>query len=382
MRKLDPEKSNVLRRLAVRRQQAKLRQKEKRHLKNLIASTTKDHRRELRKSIKKKAKWADIDAPPHIDLFEHRTEVCEFIKKVRDHIRADIPVRIGFHNCEAIKLSGLLYIISQIHRLRFTFGVNKLTGTYPKNEKIERLLSSTGVYELLRVKTRDLNLRPSNITRYIRFKSDQSPNSQQIPQLKNEILGTSLKMPDAIGKLIFRALSEAMINVNHHAYKTKHVDHSSWDGRWWMVASISGRYRTFNLAFYDSGVGIPKTLPRKYPIERIRSALSLLPGVNPDDGQMIRAAMQLGRSSTEESNRGKGLMDLARLIDATKSGAMTIHSRRGSYTYSPDTDGYKNTDGFVEGTLIEWQLPLSIALPSLPKEILDEIECESANFDS
>lgn len=92
--------------------------------------------------------------------------------------------------------------------------------------------------------------------------------------------------------------------------------------------------------------------------------------------------MQLGRSSTEESNRGKGLMDLARLIDATKSGAMTIHSRRGSYTYSPDTDGYKNTDGFVEGTLIEWQLPLSIALPSLPKEILDEIECESANFDS
>lgn len=154
------------------------------------------------------------------------------------------------------------------------------------------------------------------------------------------------------------------------------------DGGWWMVASISGKYRTFNLAFYDVGAGIPKTLPRKYTLEKIRSALMLIPGINPDDGQMIQAAMELGRSSTLESNRGKGLLDLARLIESTQSGSMTIHSRLGTYTYQPHSDTYKNSNGFVEGTLIEWQLPLSTALAALPKEILYEIEQESSDFNS
>lgn len=144
-----------------------------------------------------------------------------------------------------------------------------------------------------------------------------------------------------------------------------------------MVASLSSRTRLFTLAFYDAGVGIPKTLPRKYTMEKIRGVLSLLPGMTPDDGQMIRAAMELGRTRTESTNRGLGLMDLTKLIDAAGAGAMHIHSRNGSYSYTPTKQVHSNSGGFVEGTLIEWQLPIDKALQNLPQELIDELSNEN-----
>jgi len=181
-------------------------------------------------------------------------------------------------------------------------------------------------------------------------------------------------MPTIIKKKVFRALSEAMTNVNHHAYKTKSNVFGKHLGRWWMVATLSNRTRLFTLVFYDAGVGIPKTLPRRYPIELIRGALSLLPMIKPDDGQMIHAAMELGRTRTAESNRGKGLIDLAKLIDTAAAGSMSIYSRNGSYAYTPTLETHKNHQGFIEGTLIEWQLPIDKAIENLPQEIIDEIE--------
>lgn len=235
MKKRDPTKNLILQTIAKSRQAARNSFHIKKKQKNILRSTTNDQRRIRRSLARANKKWLDIDAPTNIDLFEHRSEVCHFVKTITKNVRGKIPVRIGFHACSTIKLSGLLYIISHIHRLRLSFGPGKITGTYPTNEKVERLLASTGVYALLKVKPRNLSIRQSNITRYIKFKSDKTPNSHEIPSLRNELLGNSLQMPSAIGRLIFRALSEAMINVNHHAYKTKHIDNHEWNGRWWMV---------------------------------------------------------------------------------------------------------------------------------------------------
>jgi hypothetical protein len=264
-------------------------------------------------------------------------------------------------------------LLAQIHKLRLEFGNDHITGTYPDNPRIERLLADSGFYKLLQVKDRKNTIVRSKLTRFIKFKSDQKPNSSEIPNLRNELLGDDLQMPAVIARRIFRALSEAMTNVNHHAYKTKNITIQSTGGRWWVVANVSAKTRLFTLAFYDAGVGIPKTLPRKYPIEKIRGILSLLPGIQPDDGQMIRAAMELGRSRTDASNRGKGLMDLAKLIDTAGAGSMQIHSRNGSYTYSPGRESHANHIGFVEGTLIEWQLPIDKALECLPQELANEL---------
>lgn len=326
-----------------------------------------------RRKWKSSDPWTDIPVPTQLDLEKNHLETCEFIKAVRQLVRNGTRLRLLFNGSKSIKLSALVLLLAQIHKLRIEFGQNHITGSYPENPRIERLLSDSGFYKLLEVKSRKNNTIPSKFSRFIRFKTDQIPNSSEIPNLRNELLGDDLRMPVPIKRTIFRALSEAMTNVNHHAYKTKKSHVTLLNGRWWMVANISERTKLFTLAFYDAGAGIPKTLPRKYTIEKIRGVLSILPGIQPDDAQMIKAAMELGRTSTNETNRGKGLLDLAKLIDIAGIGEMHIYSRNGTYKYVPGSESHANQDGFVEGTLIEWQLPINIALENLPKEITDEL---------
>ena len=367
----------LLHALEIERFERRLQQKAKRLRKNRGISGKKSHAaaglRPKRKSWKSEDRWTDIFVPTDIDLAQHQQVTCDFIQTVRTKVRAGVRLRMLFDECKSIRMSAMVLLLAQIHKLRLEFGADHITGTYPSSARVERLLSDSGFYELLQVKSRKRSVSTSKLTRFIRFKSNQKPNSSDIPSLRNELLGDDLHMPGAIAKLIFRALSEAMTNVNHHAYKTKRVTVAALGGRWWMVANVSARTRLFTLAFYDAGVGIPKTLPRKYPLERIRGVLSLLPGIHPDDGQMIRAAMELGRTRTDLLNRGKGLMDLAKLIDSAGTGSMQIFSRNGSYTYTPGSATHANHAGFVEGTLIEWQLPIDTALERLSQELANEL---------
>lgn len=367
----------ILRSLEEKRFLRKLEQKAKKLEKNRRISNFQESHKKTYSPTRRKWKsndpWTDLRVPTNVDLEQNPLETCEFISEVRQLVRNGTRLRLLFNDTKSIKLSALVLLLAQIHKLRLEFGQNHITGSYPESPRIERLLSDSGFYKLLQVKSRKSNTTPSKLSRFIRFKTDQKPNSSEIPNLRIELLGDDLKMPYPIRKTIFRALSEAMTNVNHHAYKTKNITVSLLGGRWWMVANISERTKLFTLAFYDAGVGIPKTLPRKYPIEKIRVALSLLPGFQPDDGQMIRAAMELGRTSTNESNRGKGLLDLAKLIDIAGAGSMHIYSRNGAYKYAANMESHTNHGGFVEGTLIEWQLPINIALENLPKELTDEL---------
>lgn len=372
----------ILRRLELERFEKRLDSKLKKTQKNRrisggTAHATSYSTKDKKATYKRTDSWIDVPVPSAIDLHTNREATCDFIQSVREQVRAGRRLRLIFDSCETIRLSALVLLLAQIHKIHLQYGANHLTGTYPKSSRLERLLSESGFYGLLHVKSRRNPPPASKLTRYVKFKSEQKPNSEEIKKLRLELLGEDLKMPKSIAARVFRGVSEAMTNVNHHAYKTKHVQFQEQYGRWWLVASLSARTKLFTLAFYDAGVGISKTLPRKYPIELIRGILSLLPGVQPDDGQMIRAAMELGRSQTNLSNRGKGLLDLTKLIDIVGQGEMRIYSRNGAYSYSSLGEKAQNNNGFVEGTLIEWQLPIDKALETLPKELFYDEDGEN-----
>lgn len=318
--------------------------------------------------------WVHVVAPQYLDLDRHHDETCSFVHQVTKAVQRGHRVCLGFEDVKSVKPAALMYLLGQIHKLRLEFGRHRVTGTYPLSPKVEQLLFHSGFYGLLHVKSRLKTQRRLKSVRYIKFKSDCQINGGEITSLRDDLLGDDLNMPRPIARTVFRALSEAMTNVNHHAYATKAVRAKDLRGRWWLSASLSARNNRFTLTFYDAGVGIPKTLPRRYPMEGIRLALSLLPEILPDDGQMIAAAMALGRSRTGLGNRGKGLLDLAKLIDALGSGKMNIYSRNGMYTYQQTGNAHKNWSGFLEGTLIEWQLPLDKAVEGLSKDFYEEAD--------
>lgn len=318
-----------------------------------------------------------IDAHVSLDLDKGRDEVCQLVERVRSAARAGQRVLLNLAHVRSIRSSALVYLLAQVHMLRMEMGADFVTGTYPKSARVERQLAESGFYDILGVKSGRTFDQAKRATRYIRFKSDQKINGAEIASVRQELLRDDLSMPPSVARKIFRALTEAMTNVNHHGYVTKvfkstrasqHVK-----GRWWLFASLNTRLNTFRLVFYDAGVGIPKTLPRKYPLEMIRQVLSLLPGLRPDDAQMIQAAMELGRTRTDLDNRGKGLMDLTKLIDTVGAGNMAILSRHGHYSYSSAGTALANRDSFVEGTLIEWTLPIDKALNALPQDLRESV---------
>ena len=317
--------------------------------------------------------WFDVAAPRVFDLVYDRPGTCGFFSDVRQLVQDGRNVRIVFMDTESVSAEALIYLLGQVHRLRLLHGEHRITATYPKSQRVERLFEESGFLDTLKVKRRGVAKRASSATRYLKCKSDTVIASAEIPKLRQELLGTDLQMPRPVARMVYRALTEAMINVNHHAYHNKSVGLAKVQGRWWLGAQLSRKKNLFTLTFYDAGVGIPKTLPRRYGWEQIRGVLSLLSVIQPDDGQMIKAAIELGRTRTKEDNRGKGLLDLLKLIDQVGHGSIRILSRHGCYQYEAGKEADTVNDSFfVEGTLIKWELPLDKAV-----SILEDVEMES-----
>ncbi len=75
--------------------------------------------------------------------------------------------------------------------------------------------------------------------------------------------------------------------------------------------------------------------------------------------------MQIGRSSTGKSERGKGLQNFVMFAQVHESGILSIYSGKGMYrmTWSsggkPEQTEKRNLDHSIGGTLIEWSVQLA-----------------------
>jgi hypothetical protein len=311
--------------------------------------------------IKKDDQYEDLLIPNVLDMSLSGDETLEFIRDLRRLVlKQKRSIRLVF-NAQVIHPSSLLLLLAEIHRCRLVHGQSKLTGTYPdKGSDLEKQLHSMGFFELLGVKSQ-LKKAPKRFpVDYVKFISDTRPPKDLSKKFRKAIFGEEIELDLKIRRQMVRAIGEAMINVGQHAYpKNSHREHPS-KGRWWLSGHVNKIDAQLTIMFCDLGVGIPVTLPKRYPMEIILNYLSILPGIRPNDGQMIRAGMEIGRSQTLKINRGKGLNDLRRIIDDAGEGELHIFSGRGCYRYSPGkVDEVENLKRTVGGTLIKWTIPLS-----------------------
>lgn len=301
-----------------------------------------------------------LEVPKVLDIVTNYDETAEFIRDIqRAAIFRHRPVTLLFDNAERIRPAALLLLLAEVHRCRLQHGKDRVTGTYPKNPTLERLLSRTGFYQLLGVVSKAETKDTSYPVEYIKFRSDNKLNTSEPKRLRMELLGESITMHPKVRARLYRAITEAMINVGQHAYPKYSAKAHPVRKRWWLAGQVNKRKKELLITFCDLGVGIPETLPRIYTWERIRSVLSLLPGIRPDDGQMIRAGMTIGRSRTKEEHRGRGLNDLRSFIDQANAGELHIFSRKGHYRYRAGGDEETfNSNVSMNGTLIKWSVPL------------------------
>ena len=299
-----------------------------------------------------------LDVPVDLRLEAEYDAIVDLVTNLRYlAISRRVPVCVDFGAVKHIGPAASLYLASEIFRCRYAQrGQIQVTGRHPDDSEIAGRLKEMGFNSLLGI---DDSHIPSTLSavEYIKYFTSCDVSGEMAYRLRKALEAGSSAIEERLQSAIYAGLTEAMTNVAQHAYLP--LDGRQFlqmRGRWWMAGSIDRRTNELMIMFYDQGIGIPLTLPRTQPAERLRRVLQII-GANPDDGQMIKAATLIGRSRTKASHRGRGLQDIIEIVNVSSSGRLRILSNRGEYTYSSDgTEEVKTHSKDIGGTLIQWQI--------------------------
>ena len=142
-----------------------------------------------------------------------------------------------------------------------------------------------------------------------------------------------------------------------HAYIAKRRDGTNFSGekRWWLFSQQREGFLT--IVFCDLGIGIPESLPIQHSgVGKILKKFSK----NSSDVEAIKYATQIGKTSTDQPNRGKGLPEILDAARKAEQGSCVIYSNKGHYGYGAGENLIENQfPNSILGTLIEWRVPLS-----------------------
>jgi hypothetical protein len=307
-------------------------------------------------------------APESLNLADNIEETVAFLMKFRGWTSSTKYARsfyLDLRPVRSISPAGALLLVAELHRWRLIYSKRlRALDADEWNPQVRALLAEMGFFDLLEV---DRSKLPSSDghsptgSRFLPFKSGVMVDTRPFLELRDMIEALTGRLQQRLS--LYQAVSEAITNVLHHAYPVRNKL-----SRWWMSASMNIEESKLTVMVLDHGLGIPKTLPRTIT-ERVRHKLSF-PAItsSSDDGAMIEAAVQLGRSSVMKPNRGHGLQrDIhAAIRNFDGKAKLRIHSNRGKYVFEKNFEGEQSTMSAtikksLDGTFIEW----TFALPQL-----------------
>lgn len=300
-----------------------------------------------------------IVLPATLDFEKNYEVVVSHFQTLRAANKQSRLRNLGFQNIRHISPSAALVLASEVDRWNQRTGgrLKALVDTW--HEDVKRLLCQMGYFELLQITVPPAVAAASASTTFLPFKrGDLNDRNAGLlaKKLRIEIEGV---LGFAIKKhFLFEGLSEAITNVGQHAYPDAN---SGAAKQWWVSASYDKKDRRLCVMFYDQGAGIPVTLPSSEFFENLKELFNTWV-----DSQKIEAAMQIGRSASENTERGKGLQNLTEFAKSHAEGQLSIYSLRGMYRLVSKRNGgnsvvtterrdFKNSIG---GTLIEWAVRL------------------------
>lgn len=265
-------------------------------------------------------------------------------------------IHINFKPIRTIKPSAALVLAAELDRWnrRLATHNSKLRAVDVQewDNTVRRLLGEMGFFNLLGVDNLSEEKSSTGI-KYVEFRSGMRVDGKVIDDLRRLHLEPSVSIPNK--HLLYAAVTEAMTNVVHHAYRDQTT--LGVPKHWWLSAAYDAQSREVAVMIYDQGSGIPATLPRKFS-ERIRDWFP--ENLTKDDAHMIQAAHNLSRTTTSSPSRGHGLQrDIRRYIEALDChGRYRVISNRGEYIVETGTssDRMISHKRPLNGTLIEWRL--------------------------
>jgi hypothetical protein len=303
-----------------------------------------------------KANRITLVLPAQLDFDSNYENTCRHFHILRRAIEWGIRIKkLDFGELEQISTSAALVLVSTVDQWRRRVR-RPLTADFQSwNPEVVKLLCEMGYCEALRIRRPD-RIDSGGAISFVPFKSGRISNLQKGKIAKELRIEIEAIIGEEIDRgSLYEGLSEAITNVSHHAYKTIFDVARQF---WWVSGSYNARTRELSVSFYDRGSGIPKRIVKNKRLEHMWDAMGQW-----TDSKKIEAAMQLGRTSTDLDERGKGLQNFVSFAIAHKYGKIKVRSLRGLYEEEHIGREFSGHQRFVRmvdykesigGTLIEW----------------------------
>jgi len=318
-----------------------------------------------------KKKNLKLILPEKMNFYSNYNETIQHITAIRKLAATTISFSptyklgfVDFSNLKEISTSAALVLTAELSKWDDAIRQRLTPKTETWDAQILRKFYDLGFFELFNkskgLALNDTTLVNSNV-KFVRYLKGKCGDIEKTIELKEEIIkvvGEKVKK----WSILQGGLSEAITNVSHHAYP-EILGLKEKDKNWYLTGSYDEVNKVLKIVFYDQGIGIPKSLPVSQIWERLIQALSKL--TNSDrkkDEVLLKAAVELDRTSTKENDRGKGLQDLLDFIKERGDGYLSIMSAKGLYKHEiKDGKTIIKTENFsmpVCGTLIIWSASL------------------------
>lgn len=291
-------------------------------------------------------------APETFDLLQDspRAVLLSALSRLRQLVSRGHPVCLDFSKTEKVIADGMLLFLAELRRLiKHTLGGVEITCRPPLNEKVCQVFQQIGLFALLGV-NHSVVPKDDDVINW-RFAHGHKVEGERYEDVLADYDGD---IAPPLQENLFTGITEAMTNVLNHAYDLPREDGTGIvnSREWWMFSQAKSDH--VMVAFLDLGAGIPRTLPMKRP----KIWKRLLQFNRNLDSRAIAYAVKDSISRTNESHRGKGLGQIARVVDLIPGGQMTIFSNFGALSRASGVMQRRDYSDSIQGTLIFWKIPL------------------------
>ncbi|QCI96333.1 hypothetical protein [Novosphingobium sp. EMRT-2] len=308
--------------------------------------------------------------PANFDLAENYDETLAFLMDIRGRSITQPVVHpetgtklIHFTDFSALKTiapgAGLV-LAAELDRRRLVTGVKPHSLDAEWDPAVRSYFRQAGLFELLGIEPQIAEEGSTNgalqAVRFVRGRSVKGEIGAKLRDRVEQLCGKKIGPRTTV----YEAISEAIANTRHAYPRHIGIWPTKATGQWWAAGAWNSETNVVSLQLYDQGVGIPATLPRSEHWSDVLSKLGI-DRLHPERAahKLIAAALDVGRTSTGEKGRGKGLAEMTAWIDKLGNGFLRITSERGSVSYEAGgvVSGVTRKAPFF-GTLIEWEIGL------------------------
>lgn len=238
----------------------------------------------------------------------------------------------------------------------------RVSALAPRSQRTLQVLKQTGIDKLLNL-TFDVPLDREDV---VHWRIAEGPSNEVDPNTLDAIMEDIEQVTGMSPHPVYQGIIESMGNCVEHAYKS-HPDVTRAmpvNPGWWVFQQVKDQELT--VVVCDLGIGVNRALPLALADEPglLKKLFHLARRTRGEDNRALLAAMEYGRSSTKEKQRGKGMRNAHAVIDDVGEGQFFAISNRGCYVYERPREPARPRRTTVKlkysinGTILRWILPL------------------------